>query len=150
MLDAVQLEKDVFISNWKGKHLHAENVQWIAFSNNSKFVSTICHTTVKGWKINGSIAGTYVTIDDGVEFNPVRPLVAISNDGTTLIVYRGELVFTIYSIEVTTGIYKKKDSIDVLREVRATVRADFNMLSDDTVVDLRFMKDQKVFRVGFA
>jgi hypothetical protein len=76
--------------------------------------------------------------------------VAISNDGITLIVYREDLVFTIYSVESATATHKKKDSIDLLREIRATVRADFNMLSDDTVVDLRFMKDQKVFRVGFA
>lgn len=88
MLEAVQMEKDVFISNWKGKDGHPNDVQSLAFSNNSKYVVTVCYRMAKAWKISGSMAGGYCQIEGPQAVELVKPLACISNDGTLVIVYR--------------------------------------------------------------
>ena len=124
MLEAVQLEKDVFISNWKGKDGHPKDVESLAFSNNSKYLVTVCYRMAKAWKISGSMAGGYCSIEDtAVNIDLVKPLACISNDGTLVIVYRQNLVFKCY--EIASGQPRHKDTIDLQREIRATIRTDF-------------------------
>ena len=49
MHDAYEAHKDVFISNWSGKHGHSSVVIYMAFSMNSKFLVTVSENQVKCW-----------------------------------------------------------------------------------------------------
>jgi hypothetical protein len=62
MLDEVQLEKNKFISNWRGKHGHKGTVTKISYSNNSKFIVTIGPSDARVWKINGTMAAMQTII----------------------------------------------------------------------------------------
>lgn len=83
----------------------------------------------KAWKISGSIAGIYASIEDPHEIDLIKPLGCISNDGSLVVVYREDLVLKVY--QIVGGESKLKDSIDLKREIRATIKADFEKYHDD-------------------
>lgn len=87
MLDEVQLEKNKFISNWKGKHGHKGTITKIAYSNNSKFIVTVGPKDARVWKLSGSMAAMQTVIPfDFLEYEEnIRSTAAISNDGTLVV-----------------------------------------------------------------
>ena len=148
ILETVSLEKENFISNWKGKHNHLEStVRTIAFSNNGRFIVTVCDIETRAWKKSGSMCMDFATIrSEAPTEEGSKPLAAINNLGSKVIVFRRELKFEVYNLD-DKGQTISSDVIDLMKEIRATIDKSFFISSFDIVHDLRITQNQKLMRV---
>lgn len=141
------LNKDNFFNNVTIKHGHKETIKHIAFSNNSNFMVSICKQSTKIWKVLAKVMGSFMTIphkDSGDnEEEIVKPLSAIDNSGTMVIVYRGGLQFSLYKI-LDRNEFKKEETYHLRKEIRANgYENTFDFTSGrDTIDDVAFLSDE--------
>ena len=140
------LNKDNYFNNVTIKHGHKETIKHIAFSNNSNFMVSICKQSTKIWKVLAKVMGSFMTIphkDSGDnEEEIVKPMSAIDNSGTMIIVYRGGLQFSLYKV-VDREQYKKEETYHLRKEIRANgYENTFDFTSGrDTIDDIAFLSD---------
>ena len=95
VMSDVMLKKDNYFNNVTVKHGHKETIKHIALSLNSNFMVSICKQSTKVWKVLAKVMGSFMAIpnkDSGdAEEENVKPMSAIDNSGTKVIVYRGKL-----------------------------------------------------------
>lgn len=119
----------------------------MAFSCTSRFFVTTCSEMTKLWKINVQIAGIYAQIPAGDQpYNEKHsPISCINNEGTCVVVHRGQLVLTVY--DIINNVVTQKEKIDLVREVKASGNPEFSHYISDRVTDLRFKSNQTELRV---
>lgn len=77
------------------------------------------------------------------------PMACSSDDASIVITHRGNMKFTVYNCKEANSC-SKKDSIDLVKEVRANGNAGFNCDKGDKVTDLRLVEDDKLLRVDYS
>ena len=107
-------------------------------------MTTIRSDVTKIWKVVHNLLGTIITIpgtmDDDNKQDGVHPLACVNNKGTLAAVYKGKLHFTIYDLKEKDETFKKKDVINLRREIIANGINDFNYTPQrDEVSRIRFM-----------
>ena len=124
VMSAVMLNKDNFFNNVTVKHGHKETIKHIALSLNSNFMVSICKQSTKVWKVLAKVMGSFMAIpnkDSGdAEEENVKPMSAIDNSGSMVIVYRGKLQFNLYKILDRNEANKIK-TFNVREEIRANI-----------------------------
>ena len=91
---------------------------------------TISPDLTKIWKVVHNLLGNIVSIPGDLvnEFKEdnVAPLACVNNKGTLVVTYRGKLHFHVYELKgVDHETYKKKESINLRREIVANGNPDF-------------------------
>lgn len=78
---------------------------------------TLCKEQTKVWKVvNQNSLQPLVTLpgtEEGGSSSKHKPIACISNDGSTVVVYRGSLIFTVYELKDDGKNAVKKDVIDL-------------------------------------
>jgi hypothetical protein len=139
MRDAIEMNRESFISNWKGNHGHTYQVKSMSMSTNGRYLVTVTNDEVKCWKVvQCQAASVFVTIPLGeTQVEGKQPHACISDDGQTVIVNRGDLMFTFYNIANVTP--TKQDTLDVLKEIKVNGNPGFVPYTGDQVTDLRLI-----------
>lgn len=98
----------------------------------------------KVWKIVGNLMGQVIVIpgnlDNEHKEESVPPKAAIDNACQLVATYRGKLHFQIYELKGNDD-YKKKDTINLRREIIANGINDFNFTPQrDSVTRIKFIE----------
>jgi hypothetical protein len=144
LLSAVQIDKSKFVQNYKVLHQHTGTVASLAISMNSEFLCTIandeCHVFMIKNAMMQKVVSISRTLDDSVAYTEdVKPLACVDNAGSICCTYRGGgLRVSVWVIEnLNTVIYK--ETIDVVKELKAVGQPGFKIGKDDRVLEMRFL-----------
>lgn len=146
VFDAVQLNKTAFFNNMRIKHGHKERVSHISFSPDSAFMTTIDKGETKLWRIVQSILANTCSIPASAELDKTdenaSPVAAVDSRGRVLAVYRGRLMITIYDLNESSEQFKRRDAVNLRREIIANGGQEFGFTpSRDKVTEIKLVAD---------
>jgi len=126
VLNATQLEKDLFPQNSRTKHGHEDMVLHISFSPDSKVMITTSNEEAKIWKVQNGLVMEKNSIKTTEPTDLMQnPLSYSSSNCSIVIVHRGKLVFTVYDCSGSDPV--KKDEINLVKEVIANGNPGFSL-----------------------